>query len=189
MKIFLSVVFTTICSFSNAQESPAYYEDSTTTSDFNFDSISFIFRTDVLDLLSTLIEEKNFSLTVGMEFILTKKYSIRLQARTDQASSPTYVTSEFRSGPEVIKYFAENISGSFYGGVFLEYYMYKIIKYESNFSTTRIDQFFSPGVTVGYSYSAAKHFIIEPTLRIGYGDRYENTLLNARIGLYVGYTF
>ena len=189
MKIFLSVVFTAICSFSYAQETSTRSEDSTIALGFNIDSTSFIFRTDVIDLLSTLIEEKKISLTVGLEFILTKKYSIRLQARTDQASSPTYFTSEFRSGPEVIKYFGESISGSFYGGGFLEYYMYKITKYEGRFSDTRIDKFFSPGITAGYCYSTARHFLIEPSIRIGYGNRYDDTPLNVRIGLYIGYAF
>ena len=189
LKIFLSFVFTTLCSFVCAQENATQTVDSTTTFSFDLDSTSFVVRTDVLDLLSTLIEENNFKLTFGLEFILSKKYSIRLQARTEFASERFLSTTEFRSGPEIIKYFSENKDGSFYFGVFLEYLMYKHLKYERNLTSIKVDNFFSPGITSGYCYSAAKHLIVEPTLRIGYGDIFDDTPMNVRIGLFVGYSF
>ncbi len=187
MKIFFSVVFTTLCSFSYAQESSTQSGDSSTTSDFKKVSSTFVIRTDVLDLLATLIEPNNLSITAGLEFSLAKKYSIRLHARTEHISDRFFSTTQFRSGPEIVKYFCENVNGSFYGGAYLEYNLYKSLKYEGKFTTTRINKFFSPGITTGYCYSVAKHFIIEPSLRFGYGDRFEETHMNVRIGLYVGW--
>lgn len=189
MKIFLPVVFTTLCSFANAQESLTQSPDTSATLIHNSDSTSFVFRTDVLDILSTLIEKDNFRLTVGLEFVLTGKCSIRLQARTEHISERSSSTTEFRSGPEVIKYFGQNVNGSFYSAVYLEYIMYRLNKYDGNFTYINTEQFFSPGTSFGYCYSAAKHFIIEPSIRVGYGHIFTDSPLNVRIGLYTGYSF
>ncbi|MBP6532509.1 MAG: DUF3575 domain-containing protein [Bacteroidia bacterium] len=190
MRIFLSVIFSTLYSFAGAQESSVQMADTSNTPIHHFDSTTFVLRTDVLDLLPTLLEENKFALTIGIEYFINKNYSVRLLVRKEQINERTFSTTEFRSGPEFIKYFAENADGSFYGGVFVEYFVYKIIKQDGNHTLEKLDKFFIPGITAGYSYSATEHIVIEPSIRIGYGSTFHSdNPLELRIGLYVGYRF
>ena len=120
MKTILFVVLTTSFRVTFAQEGLAQRKDTLKTQEEICDTATFVIRTDALDLLTMLIEPEKIQFTIGVEYLMDKNYSIRLQARVDKFKNENLKSTEFSCGPEVIKYFASNVSGSFYGGIFLD---------------------------------------------------------------------
>lgn len=154
------------------------------------DTSTFVIRTDFLDLFSTLIEKESTQFTLGVEYLLDKNYSIRLQTRIYKYEERFFKSFEYSFGPEIIKYFASNVNGSFYAGTFLNYYHFNRSKQDGNTTYERDISRINPGITSGYCYILADHFLIEPSLRIGNFNLPDSeSPLEIQIELYTGYIF
>lgn len=173
-----------------AQEGSAQRKDTLKNQEVICDTATFIIRTDALDLLTMLIEPEKIQFTFGVEYLMDKNYSIRLQARVDKFKDKNLKSTEFSCGPEVIKYFASNVNGSFYGGIFFYYYSYNNIKNDGLTTTEQNINKLNSGIVSGYCYVLEDHFILEPSIKIGFLSLPDSgPPPELRIALHVGYLF